>query len=1129
MSLLASLDLRPTQLQAAQAAGHDVSLAAGAGSGKTRTLVARYLALLDGGLLPRQVVAVTFTEKAAREMRNRIRASASAWLAGGCPPEDRARWTDIEADVDAARISTIHGLCAALLRAHPAEAGVDPRFDVLDEGLAASLRAAAVRDALDWVIAQPDLAPLFTAFRVRDLQAILQRLLSARLEAGAALAVDATASWPALIESAIRQFTSQAKVGFAITDLRAMAEDGSLLFDAGDKLHSQVLELLAAWQAMETALAEGRSVDAAVALFTVRKPHSKGGAGKNGRARAAVKFLRENYNAMVDRWLGGAESADEPPDADLEASLAALLPMLGRLFERARQGYHDAKDLRQALDFDDLEAGAVALLARPAVRARWQEQVQALLVDEFQDTNERQRQIVEAIAGVADGLSGRLFVVGDARQSIYRFRGADVDVFRRLAADITARGGLALSLDETFRAHASLLAALDELLINVHDAVDGDAAEHVVAYSRLVAMRSEPRAGCLPPHIEFICGLDEDGGSKAGTARPAGAHGLARRLRALHDAGEIKWDDVALLFRATGAVPVYEAALEEAGIPFVTVAGRGFYGRPEIRDLLNMLRALADPWDDLAMAGFLRSPAIALSDASLYRLRWPQPGGEPRSFRQALAGDLSAWPEPERQAAKRAHGLIERLSGLVDRVPVAQLLKRLLEETLYPALLAAGDAGARPQRNVDKLLADAHASGLVGVGEFLEYIETLQAAGAREGEAPAEAGGSLRLMTVHKAKGLEFPVVVLADATRGRPAISPPVLLSSTAGLLPKPSGQEAPLVYRLARGQDQAREAAEDLRVLYVAATRAREKLIICGHLPGKTSDVWLMRLAAAAGLDPNQLAAEPDVPHSRSLPASGQAVSFIACMPDAAASDATPSDSTAPAAVDEPTASASLTPLYQPLPPPPNPADYASFQPPASSFRSDSDDEIHDAESIPHDRPFAIWSARRRAHADVTLVGSLVHAALARWCFPGDPALPALLRAKSLEQGHPGDTEQTATADARRLLARLRADPRWPALDAAERRHEMPYSLPGAHGRATGGIIDLLYCLPGETAWRLVDFKTDSVAGRAGPTAASLAAHQAQLQAYRNAVAALLGLPGSLELCYLDWDGQVRWVGLA
>ena len=1101
--LIDTLQLTPTQCQAATAQGQDVSLTAGAGSGKTRTLVARYLAQLDRGFLPREVVAVTFTEKAAREMRNRIRAEAHAWLVGACPPEARPRWAEIEADVDAARIGTIHGLCAALLRSHPAEAGVDPRFEVLDEGLGATLRAQAVEDTLAWMVAQPRLAPLLAAFAVDDLAEIVARLLGARLDAGPALAADVAEVWPRLLAAALRRFLDDAGVQSAAAELDGLNADGRLLADAGDKLADQIVGWLAQWRGVGAALADGSSLDAAVALFTLRREHSGGGAGKKtSQARAALKAFRERYDASINDWLGGKDSKHAPPDPAIEARTAALIPMLGALFDRAQAAYQSAKDLRQALDFDDLEAGAVALLAQPDVRARWQQQIKALLVDEFQDTNQRQRQIVEALAGISDGLSGRLFVVGDAKQSIYRFRGAEVGVFQQLAHDITARGGLPLVLDQTFRAHAGLVDALNELLAAVWHTAAAVSETPPVPFAPLIAERQEPRPGLASPFIEFLVGL---GDAQAG--RRAGAQALARRLSELRADGAIKWDDVALLFRASTAFPIYESALEAAGIPFVTVAGRGFYDRPEIRDLLNILRALSDPWDDLALAGLLRSPAFGLSDAGLYQLRWPVGAAQPRSLRQALSGNAGELAEADRLQAERARLIVAELTGLVDRVAVAELLKQVLDATCYPAILASTEAGSRLQRNVDKLLADAHGSGLVRVAEFLEYIETLQASGAREGEAPAEAGGALRLMTVHKAKGLEFPVVVLADAARERPSLTQRVLLSNAAGLAPHAARLgEPPLLFRLARRAEEAQSDAEDVRVLYVAATRAREKLIICGHYNGRTAQTWLSSLAGAAGVDLDQLAAEPGSWRHTVLAQSGQPVAGMAMLLQS--DEASALDSPPAAAPEAPGSIPEAAPLYHPLI-----VEFEVAPTPASA--------AHDI--IPTARSQTHWTGQRRDAPDETLLGSLVHTALHRWRFPGDPALERLLRAALLELGYSApDQAEPHVRAVERLLSRLRADARWPELDTAQRWHEVPFSLPG-NGHAASGIVDLVYRGPAGR-WRIIDFKTQAVTVSSG-LAALANFYGAQMREYCQAVTAMLGAPVSSELCFLDFSGAIEW----
>lgn len=768
------------------------------------------------------------------------------------------------------------------------------------------------------------------------------------------------------------------------------------------------------------------------------------------------------------------------------------------LFQEASRLYLQAKELRQAVDFDDLEWGAVRLLESPLVRARWQRQIAALLVDEFQDTNERQRRIVEALAGVPEGISGRLFVVGDAKQSIYRFRGADVAVFRRLDHDVRARGGQAIALDLTFRAHAPLVDALNELLAGAMGQIDDPVRPHAVPFSPLRADRLAPRPGIEEPYVEFLYGL----GDGAGAGRSMAADMLAQRLRELHDRESVGWEEIALLFRAAAGFPAYEAALEDAGIPFVTVAGKGFYDRPEIRDILNIVRALADPWDDLAMAGLLRSPAFGLSDAALYRLRWRagERGGEPLSFRLALQDDLSQLSESDRRQAERVRTTIDHLSGLVDRITVAELIKLLIDTTLYPAILGAARPGLRLQRNVDKLLADASASGIVRVAEFLEYVETLRESGAREGEAPTEAGGAVRLMSVHKAKGLEFPVVVIADASRARPATSGPALLSERLGLVPGAQRWERkPLAYGLAKALDAEQSDAEDMRVLYVAATRAREKLVICGHHSARESASWLATLAAAAGLSLKGLADRPGERQVITLPESGQKIAAMAtqsCMDVSQATD-----------------------LMAPVSPEPASSGMALYQPVVAPRISAGEDE-------PSSTPFHGWRITDRRHTDGTIVGTLVHEAIRRWRFPGDPALQRLLTTAALSSGliDRADVDQHVR-QASALLARFRNHSRWPELDACERFHELPFCV-SRNGLPSLGVIDLLYREAGRAkeTWCIVDFKTDHVTDEV-ELGIMTEKYRPQLRRYRHAVTRILGCAAETTLCFLDYAGAVHW----
>jgi len=750
---LASFDLKGAQQEAATRLDVHLAVTAGAGSGKTRTLVARYLNFLARGVPLRALIAITFTEKAAREMRARIRSEVEAWLRR---PEPAPEAGELLAELDSARIGTIHALCADLLRLHPAEAGVDPLFAVVEEGVAATWQAQAIQAALAWAADDPQAAPLFGVFKERELETVLQALLTGRLEAAPRLQTPAPlATWEAALARWLDQALGAPAWVEAMETLGAHAAR-----KADDKLESARRAVLARWPAVEAARA-ARDWDAAfAALRALRGAISTAGQKGNWDA-AALDAVRDALRTLRDHYDGALAPVIKDSAWALDQETAGRLPALGRLFERALTEYQAAKAERNALDFDDLESQTVALLsAHPRLAADLG--VRAVLVDEFQDTNERQRRIVYALArfnpplpegerpGVRGaGESANLFVVGDEKQSIYRFRGADVTVFRDLRADLVRGGGQALGLDLTFRAHAPLLAALEKLLRPVMGEADDPGRPYRVPFAPLTACRAAPEKG-RPPYIEFHLGLGD-----SADGRRAAAEALAARLGELRAQANFGWDDVALLFRASTNFPIYEAALAAADIPSVTVAGRGFYERPEIRDLLNALAALADPDDDLALAGLLRSPALGLTDADLFRLRFPD-GDRPRPLYQSL----SSHPDFSTAAA-----LIAELHALAGRLPVAELLKVFLDRTHYRALLQAEPRAGRLGRNVDKLLADAHRSRLVSVGDFLDYVAALRDVGAREGEAPADpGGGAVQLMTVHKAKGLEFPLVVLADA-----------------------------------------------------------------------------------------------------------------------------------------------------------------------------------------------------------------------------------------------------------------------------------------------------------------------------------------------------------------------------
>ncbi len=1184
MSTILSLSrFTDQQADAIRAPDEALVVTAGAGSGKTRTLVGRYLALLESGLPLRSIVAITFTNKAAREMRARIRAAIETWLEqtacwavsacwakvsdralprqqSGDLAEQRSRWEKAFAALDGARIGTIHALCDEILRAHPAEAKVDPDFDVLDENQAALLQARAIETALAWAATAPEVVPLFEHMTEYQLRQALPTLMEKRLDATAAFEANPLDRW----SDALAAWLSE----------RLEAPDWNIPLDrlthlqarqSGDKLETARRAVLAHWTDAHTTLVGARSPrpwDTILdALLALRASISTGGRKGNwdtddlAAAREAMKDLRAYFDAALAPLL----NKKKPCSWALDERCASALPRLRRLFDHALAEYDSLKQERRALDFDDLEAEALALLAHnDEVRARWQSEVRAVLVDEFQDTNERQRQIVYTLSGFAHHVSrftfhappASLFVVGDSKQSIYRFRGADVTVFRRVQADVTGAGGRHIPLDLTFRAHAPLVALTNTLLAPILGEKDDPQRPYAVPFAPLTAFREKPRPGIHPPYVELHLGLGEN----AGEGRTAAAFALARRLRRLREEEGVEWKEIALLFRASTGFPSYEDALEQAGIPFVTVAGRGFYDRPEVRDLLNGLTALVDPTDDLALAGILRSPAFALSDTALYLLRYSsssscppvppsvssQKFGErnrvfsekpgfssvkpqfvekippsPCSLWDALNGPLDHLDPSDATRARRAREVIAELNALVGRTTVGHLLGQFLNITYYRAALSLA-GGHRLWRNVDKLLADAHRSGLVSVGEFLEYVRSLRDVAAREGEAPVEAEGAVQLMTVHKAKGLEFPVVVIADAAHSGRGHTSPVLVSPDLGiLLGLREEKSLPATYRLATLCEADQEDAESRRLLYVAATRASEKLFVSGHVKAKKDGTpelrgWLAWLGEVTGLAQAQLPSPP----SPSID--------------------TPSPSVdTPQPLDLDWGGGKLTCVLYPLPgdketrrhrdyspSPPLPVPHSSQPGCAADLRHPCRRRLKSTRERESDPPPRVWRVvptAQKPTGPAWVVGNLVHAALRYWRFPDRPGFEDFLRPYALEAGltDPEEIRRTVAA-ARRLLARFQAHPLYAELDQAERHHEVPYTVE-VDDVPRSGIVDLL--VRSDDGWTLVEFKTDRL--RAG---ADLKAHarqkkyDEQVHEYVAAVTPFLGERPRALLVFLN-----------
>jgi ATP-dependent helicase/nuclease subunit A len=863
--LVARMNVNAEQMPAVVQRGSDVVVTAGAGTGKTRTLVARYLALLADGLPLGSVVAITFTRKAAREMRSRVRREVRQYLAHLSPARpEREMWLAAYTGLDSARIGTIHSLCSEILRAHPAQAGIDPMFSVLEENQATLMRQRVVEETMALAASDEATVALFALLGEVQLRGTLADMLERRLDTRSALratGLEPWGAWTQQLAGEIAPFIDSPEVGRAFDDLEALRDEGVLARAeaAGDALAPHVTRLVELWEQMKAERSAGEWWQIVSRLQDLRADMKLKGRAENWRPakpKELIRFLRIRYDTAVGGWLGCGVSAE------LDRDLARGIPALSDLFDRMVGTYTREKEEARGLDFDDLEAKTVRLLkTNRSVLQYWRCRVRAMLVDEFQDTNGRQRDIVQLL----NGKQGKVFIVGDAKQSIYRFRGADVTVFREERERIADRGE-AFHLSTSYRAHRALVTALNDLLRPVLGSEAVAEAPWIEPFAPLVAARDAPRPGFSSPYVEVHLAL----GSKVSGALDRAADAVGQRIFELTAKGKVEthtdahvrplvYGDFAILCRSSASFGAYEDGLARAGIPYVTVAGRGFLDRPEVRDLANAVQAIADPTDDLAMAGLLRSPAFGLTDAAVYWLRERQrERDEPISLWDAMQNSVLP-KERDRQVVARAVSVVGRLHAEVGRAAVGDVIKSFLDLTHYRAsCLRAGQV--RAARNVSKLLDQARRSRTVSVSDFLDLLAASRDSGVREGEARVTAEGAVQIMSIHAAKGLEFPVVIVGDVTHqaSRPAKT---LADPDLGVvIPlRSAGGEVPVVHALAKRREEAQEAAESDRLFYVATTRAREMLILNGCV-GVSKDGSLRNLGG--WLEKTQILADTSVP---------------------------------------------------------------------------------------------------------------------------------------------------------------------------------------------------------------------------------------------------------------------------
>jgi ATP-dependent helicase/nuclease subunit A len=1145
--------LTDQQQRAVETRDVSIALSAGAGCGKTHVLVERYLSQLTPGredaIVQTEIgagrasgtraestgaagathvrdaaaalgglVAITFTDRAAREMRDRVRRTCRARLEAADDEQANA-WLALLRELEAARISTIHAFCGSLLRSHAVEAGLDPRFQILQQGPAATLFSEQIDDQLREQLGrrEEDLLDLIVMFGLSGLRNMIQHLLARRHE------IDfgrwANVSPEELVEK-WRIVESEQVLPLLRAELLAMPEVAAIrkILAGWTPTNAVMRDRFLALAAEFGSLAETNDLFATLA--TIRENAKVQGGGS-----VQQWFSDEIYNEFRDsadvlrKWIDkkterlGIDSASARPSAT--AGLALL-----RVAEPIIEAYDARKRELGMLDFNDLLIHARELLRGrhgADLRRHLSSQLVLLLVDEFQDTDPLQVDLVEILCG--DQLKrGKLFFVGDAKQSIYRFRGADPRVFRNLRARIPESGRMPLTTN--FRSQPAVLEFVNALFC---DRLGPD----------YEALRPSRRNLADSPAIEFLwatLGPENTDKPNAALLRSREAGWIARRLIGMFAARDVTvYDkiakqirpaepgDVAILFRALSDVQYYEAALRRYGIPYYLVGGSAFYAQQEVFDLLNLLRALDSARDEVSLAGVLRSPFFSLADETLFWLAQHRDGLAAGLFADELPQELDG---PQRRQASFAAATLRDLRARKDRMPIAGLIREALARTGYDALLTAEFLGERKLANLRKLIDQARSCDDSGIFTLADFVHELAEFVAHQPDEPPaavelESSTVVRLMSIHQAKGLEFPVVIVPDLSRSAGGIRSAVAFDRQLGPLVRArTGQQdgGPCGLDLHRMLDEQEEANEEIRLLYVATTRAADHLILSAGMKDidRPTGGWLELLAERFDLRTGEPKSalpsgygRPRVTVTLDEPPVPAGAMHGHKRVDLAA--------VAAAARERAAAGEGISPrLAEPISPDLAARRLFSFSRLAGTFAAG---EMQEDEHLPIERLAADPAS------DGTELGKLVHAVLAHVDFAGEPDVAGRCRREMSRHFSTATIEPKTAVE---LIERFLRSPRAGDLRAAQAVHrELEFLLAWPLGRPPDGrmIQGFIDCLYQDRAgqWHMLDYKTNRITAASVPHAAR--AYELQMFLYALAAEEVLGAsPASLVLHFLQ-----------
>jgi ATP-dependent helicase/nuclease subunit A len=855
---------------------------AAAGTGKTTELVNRIVRILETRRAKvDNIVAVTFTEKAAGELKLRLREALDRARSDAAGADGRDALNAALQSLEEAHVSTIHGFCAELLRERPVEARVDPLFAVLTESQAERLFDHAFGA---WIQRQLQDPPegVRRALRRSVWQGFgggtrqdtpIDRLRRAAWELAQWRDFDGAWTRPPFDRDAAVDALVETLQTFAeLSDKPSYAKDPLFVDTAAARHLAGEIAVQLAYRAKGEAADydgwEARLVDLSRDRTFARAKHGRGPGYRSGVTRQRVVESYEALKQALDQFRLEA-------DADLSAALQ-------RELAGAIDGYETLKARTGALDFLDLLLKARDLVRGNAgVRRGFQERFTHVFVDEFQDTDPLQAEILLLLASRDPDVDawrdvvpvpGRLFIVGDPKQSIYRFRRADVGIYRDVCERLVACGARPVKLTQSFRSVPEIQACVNAAFEPI---MNGDAAtlqaDYVPLSKHRAAIKGQPAVVALPvpkPYgtrnlsavsieqslpdavgafVDWI--VNESGWTVSGRPESVvrGPSSVVREL------SPVQARDICILFRrflsfGEDVTQPYVRALEARGVRHVLVGGKTFHDREEVETVRAALSAIEWPDDELAVFAALRGALFAIGDEEL--LEWKQRFGHFHPFR---VPDVRGPTSEVRHLAPivEALELLRQLHRRRNYRPVAQTIQDLLDATRAHVGIVLRSAGEQALANVlhiAELAREYEASGGLSFRGFVDELR-IAADTAQAAEAPILEEGSdgVRIMTVHKAKGLEFPIVVLADLTCKLSRAEAGRWLDADHNVCALKIGGWAPIDLLLHDAEEAARDKAESERLTYVAATRARDVLVVPAIGDAPYDGGWLDPLVPA------------------------------------------------------------------------------------------------------------------------------------------------------------------------------------------------------------------------------------------------------------------------------------------